>query len=69
VYQFRLCYRKGDAHTGPLSLKLLEEFLEPADVASVCEGGYCEGEVVHVRDYQTPRDPEMQRRHVEKKEE
>jgi len=61
--------KKGDAETGRLSFKPLEEFLDPADVATVREGGYCKAEVVHIRDHKTPRDPEMQRRHVEKKEE
>jgi len=69
VYQLRFCDRKGDAQAGRLSFKLLEEFLEPADVATVGEGGYCEGEVVHIRDHQTPRDPEMQWSHVEEEKE
>ena len=69
VYQFRFCYRKGDAPAGRRSFKPLEEFLDPVDVATVGEGGYCEGEVVHIRDQQTPRDPEMQWLHIEKKEE
>ena len=67
MYQFCLCNRKRDAQAGRLSFKLLEEFLEPADVATIGEGGYCEGEVVHIRDHQTPRDPEMQWCNVEEK--
>jgi len=54
---------------GHLSFKPLEEFLDPADVATVGEGCYSEGEVVHIREHQTPRDPETQWQHVEKKEE
>jgi len=69
VYQFRFCYRKGDAQAGRLSFELLEEFLEPADVATIGDGGYREGEVVHIRDHQAPRDPEVQWRHGEEKEE
>jgi len=69
VYQLCLCDRKGDAQARGLSFKLLEELLEPADVARIGEGGYCECEVVHVRDHQTPRDPAVQCRHVEEKEE
>ena len=60
---------KGDTQTGCLPFKLLEELLEPANVATVRERGYCEGEVVHVRDHQSPGDPEMQWSHVEKKKE
>jgi len=51
---------------GRLPFQPIEEFLEPADVATVGEGGYCKGEVVHVRDHQAPRDPEEQWCHVEK---
>ena len=69
VYQFSLCDRKRDAQAGRLLFQPVEEILEPSDVATVGEGSYCEGEVVHVRDHQTPRDPEMQWRHVEEKEE
>jgi len=43
--------------------------MEPADVAAIGEGCYCEGEVVHIQDHQTPRDTEVQRRNVEEKEE
>jgi len=34
VYQLRFRDRKGDAQAGRLSFKLLEEFLELADVAA-----------------------------------
>jgi len=69
VYQLCLCDRKGDAQAGRLSFNLLEEFLESAHVATIGEGGYCECKVVHVRDHQTPRDPEVQWGHVEEEEE
>jgi len=69
VYQFSLRDRKGDAKAGRLSLEPVEEILEPSDVATIGEGSYCKGEVVHIRDHQTPRDPEVQWRNVEKKEE
>jgi len=59
MYQFCFCDRKGDTQAGCLSFKPGEEILEPADVATVGKGGHCEGEVVHVRDHQTPRDREM----------
>jgi len=69
VYQLCLCDGKGDAQAVRLSFKLLEELLEPADVARIGEGGYCECEVVLILDHQTPRDPEVQWHHVEEKEE
>ena len=67
MYQFCLRHRERDAQGGRLSFQLLEELLEPADVATIGEGGYCEGEVVHLRDHQTPRDPEMLWRNVAEK--
>jgi len=63
------CDRKGDAKAGRLPLKPVEEILEPSDVATVGEGGHCEGQVVHIGNHQTPRDAEVQLRNVEKKEE
>ena len=59
VYQLCLGYRKGDAQAGRISFQFLEELLESADVSAVGEGGHCEGEVIHVRDHQATRDPEM----------
>jgi len=69
MYQFSFRDRKGDAQAGRLPFKLVEEILEPSDVATIGEGSHCEGEVGHIRDHQTPRDPEVQWRNVEKKEE
>jgi len=69
MYQFRFCYRKGDAQAGRLSFKLVEQILEPADITTVGDGSHCEGEVVHVRYHQAPRDPEVQWRNVENEEE
>jgi len=68
VYQLCLC-DEGDAQAGRLFLKFLEALLEPADVATIGEGGYCESEVVHIRDHQTTRDPKVQWRHIEEEEE
>jgi len=65
MYQFGFPDRKGDAGAGRLSFKSTEEVLEPSDVATIGEGSYCEGEVVHIRDHQAPRDPEMQWGNVE----
>ena len=59
VYQLCLCDRKGDAQEGRLSSQFFEELQEPADVATVGEGGYCKGEVVHIRDHQPAWDAEM----------
>jgi len=59
MYQFCFCDQKRDAQAGRLSFKPVEEILEPADVATIGKGSHHEGEVVHIRDHQTPRDPEM----------
>ena len=41
VYQFCLCNRKRDAQAARLYFKFLQQFLEPADVATIGDGGYC----------------------------
>jgi len=45
------------------------ELLETADIAIVGEGGDCESKVVHKRDHQGSRDPEVERGHIEEEEE
>lgn len=65
VYELSLRDRKSNAQVVGPGFHSLKELLEVADIAMMREGGGCEGEVVHLRDHQTSRDPEVQRGHIE----
>jgi len=59
VHQLHLWDGERDTKAGCPGFELQEELLQVADIATVREGRDCEGEIVHVRDHQTLRDPEV----------